>query len=169
MQLTSHQKNLALYVVKCVVGFGGISLISAQFDITDITWVVISMLLVLSPDSKEVFGLTIVRIKSNLLASLISVVFLFLCPNVALAICLAITLTIIACDLLDLMAGSRAALAAVVIVSLHPPGTHLWSTALERVADVVAGCVVALLLTYVFHRELHFRQRIKGGASQQSE
>lgn len=168
MHLTSHQKNIALYMVKCVAGFVSIALMGDLFDITDVTWAVISMLLVLSPDSKEVIPLTIVRIKSNLLASLISVVFLFFCPSVTLAIALAIIVTIIACEIFDLMAGSRAALAAVVIVSFHAPGPHLWSTALERVADVAAGCVVALLLTFIFHRELHFRHRILGGG-QQSE
>jgi uncharacterized membrane protein YccC len=168
VQLTSHHKNIALYMVKCVAGFVGIALLGEAFDVTDVTWVVISMLLVLSPDSMEVIPLTIVRTKSNLVASLISVVFLFLCPNVTLAIALAIVVTIIACEIFDLMAGSRAALAAVVIVSFHAPGPHLWSTALERVADVVVGCAVALILTFIFHRKLHFRHRIVG-KDQQSE
>ncbi|MFZ4540239.1 MAG: hypothetical protein ACOYNL_00320 [Rickettsiales bacterium] len=88
------------------------------------------------------------------MASVVSVLFLLLCPSVIGAICLSITVTIIICYLLNLMAGSRAALAAVVIISLHPAGIHLWSTAAERVLAVVAGCVVALLLTFVFHRTL---------------
>lgn len=162
MHLTSHQKNIALYIAKCVVGFAGITLVGEAFDIPDITWIVISMLLVLSPDSTEVISLTTNRIKANMLASIVSVLFLFVCPNMTLAICLSIVATIILCEIFDLMPASRAALAAVVIVSLHPPGTHLWSTALERVAAVAAGCIVGLVLTFVFHRQLHFRHRIHG-------
>ena len=166
MHLTAHHKNIALYIAKCVTGFAAISLIGEQFAIPDVTWVVISMLLVLSPDSTEAIPLTTVRIKANLLASLTSVLFLFLCPNVTLAICLSILVTIIACDVFKLMAGSRAALAAVVIVSVHPLGTHLWSTALERIAAVIVGCAVGLLLTFLFHRQLNWRHVISSGNHQ---
>ncbi len=163
MPITSHHKNIALYMVKCVVGFVAIMGVGAAFSIPDVTWVVISMLLVLSPDSKEVIPLTTTRIKANLVASFISVACVFLVPNVTLAICIAIIITILACELLNLMSASRPALAAIVIVSLHPAGVHLWSTALERVAAVAAGCIMGLLLTFIFHRQLHFRQRILGG------
>ena len=52
------------------------------------------------------------------------------------------------------MAGSRSALAAVAIIILHEPGPHLWDAAAERAAMVIAGCLLGLLITFVFHRRL---------------
>lgn len=157
MRLTSEHKNIGLYIAKCVTGFALLSLIGELFSIPDMSWVVISMLLVTSPDGKEAIDLTIVRVKSNAVASVTSFVFLLLFSNVTLAICCAITVTILACYFFKLMAGSRAALAAVVIVSLHPLGEHLWSTAAERLAAVIAGCAMGLILTFAFHRSIYLR------------
>ncbi len=167
MPLTSEQKNIGLYIAKCVVGFAVLSGIGEVANIPDMTWVVISMLLVLSPDGKEAIPLTVTRVKSNMIASVASVIFLALVANITLAICCSIVVTILGCYYFRLMAGSRAALAAVVIVSLHPLGTHLWSTAAERVAAVVVGCAVGLLLTFAFHRSIYFRS--KATAPLQSE
>ncbi|HXC64331.1 MAG TPA: hypothetical protein VNZ67_08230, partial [bacterium] len=52
------------------------------------------------------------------------------------------------------MAGSRSALAAVVILMLREPGAHVWDGALGRLLSVAAGCVAGLLITLAFHRAL---------------
>jgi hypothetical protein len=149
-------RNILLYIAKAVTGTVLLFSISNFLYLFDATWVLISTLLVLSPDSSEVIPLTVVRVKANLAASITSVLTLLVFTNVTLAICIAIALTIILCHLLDLMAGSRAALAAIIIVSQHTPGAHLWSTATERVLSVICGCLLGLALTYVFHRALPF-------------
>jgi hypothetical protein len=53
------------------------------------------------------------------------------------------------------MAGSRSALAAVVIIMLHEPGGHFWDAALQRAGSVVAGCFLGLVITFAFHRSLY--------------
>jgi uncharacterized membrane protein YccC len=50
------------------------------------------------------------------------------------------------------MNGNRSALTAVTIIMLHPSETHLWNSLLERASSVSVGCIVALLITLVFHR-----------------
>lgn len=162
--LTPEQKSIGLYIAKCVTGFAALSLFGEAANIPDMSWVVISMLLVLSPDNREAIPLTVVRIKSNLVASIASVLFLLIAPNIIVAVCLSITVTILICYWLDLMSGSRPALAAVIIISLHPTGAHLWSTSAERVLAVAAGCLVGLILTFAFHRTLPTRQHITGGS-----
>jgi hypothetical protein len=52
------------------------------------------------------------------------------------------------------MNASRTALAAVTIITLTPADAHLWGNSLERVLSVVAGCIVGLVITLVFHRRL---------------
>ena len=48
-----------------------------------------------------------------------------------------------------------ATLAAMIIILLHQEGTfagtHLWDSALSRIIAVVSGCILGLLVTYVFH------------------
>lgn len=155
MQLTSEQKNIGLYMAKCVTGFILLTLVGDVANILDMTWVMISMLLVLSPDGYESIPLSITRVKANLLASAATMFFLYFCPNVTLALSLAIIVTILGCYFFKLMAGSRPALAAVIIISFHPAGDYLWSIAVERVAAVVAGCAMGLILTLVFHRNIY--------------
>lgn len=164
--LTDDHKNIALYIAKCVTGFAVLALFGEAANIPDISWVVISMLLVLSPDSKEVIPLTVIRVKANLIASFMTVICLVLFPNITLAICIALTATIIGCYIFKLMTGSRPALAAVIIIALHPFGTHLWSTAAERIAAVVAGCAVGLMLTFAFHRTIPGKHHLFGGLNE---
>jgi uncharacterized membrane protein YgaE (UPF0421/DUF939 family) len=59
------------------------------------------------------------------------------------------------CDRLKLNAGARSTLAALIIILLHQEGTfagtNLWDSALSRIIAVVSGCLLGLLVTYVFH------------------
>jgi uncharacterized membrane protein YgaE (UPF0421/DUF939 family) len=158
--LKPEYRTILLYAAKCITGCAALFLVNS-FVHADISWVLISMLLVLSPDGNEAIPLTMVRIKANLVASAVSIAFLAISPTVSIAICAAIAVTIIACHIFNLMAGSRVALAGVVIILLHPQGAHLWSTALERVFSVILGCAIGLLLTFVFHRDVAWNYHIK--------
>ena len=39
----------------------------------------------------------------------------------------------------------------MIIILLHVEGTHLWDAALSRVLAVMAGSLLGLGITYVFH------------------
>lgn len=147
-------RNIALYIAKCVTGFVLLYSLGQLVPHYDMSWVLISMLLVLSPDSKEAMTLALTRLKANLVASVVTVVVLLTVSPLMVAISVAMILTVLLCVFFNLMTASRPALAAIIIIALHPMGMPLWDTALERVLAVVAGCAVGLLLTFVFHRTL---------------
>ena len=152
--MKTEHRDLVRYMAKCMAGTVLMFAVGDMLPLLDISWILISMVLVLSPDGAEALPLTIVRVKSNLAASIVSVVFLLLVSNITLAVCLAMMVTILVCYYFELMAGSRAALAAILIISLHPHGAHLWSAAAVRVVSVAAGCGLGLLLTFLFHHDL---------------
>ena len=151
-----QEVKILLYIAKCVVGCLVMFVMGQAMTWLDISWVLISMLLVLSPDSNEAVPLAIVRVKANLVASGVTIAMLLISPHPMMGICVAIAITIICCYAMELMAGSRAALAAVIIIAMHPVGEHLWNTAVIRVFSVVTGCMLALLLTFAFHRNSIF-------------
>ncbi len=159
--LTDDQTMLLNYIAKCVIGCVVMFAVGQALPLVDISWVLISMLLVLSPDGKEAVALTVIRVKANLVASVVTILLLLVVPYAMLAITLAIVVTILCCYALNLMAGSRPALAAVIIIAMHPPGEYLWSTAVARVVSVVAGCALAMLLTFLFHRTLILKHLLR--------
>jgi uncharacterized membrane protein YgaE (UPF0421/DUF939 family) len=120
----------------------------------DLRWCLVSVVLVLSPESREEVQLAVTRIKANLVAAISSMGCLLLGPANAFSVALAFGITTALCFGLRLMPGNRSALAAVIIIMIRDEnGFHLTS-ALGRVVSVVAGCIVALGVTFVFHFEL---------------
>jgi uncharacterized membrane protein YgaE (UPF0421/DUF939 family) len=147
-------KNLVLYIVKCIVGWAIVLILSIIAGYKDISWCLISVLLVLSPDSKEAIPLAMSRIKANLTGAVASAICLTLGSPTFITVSLAFILTIGFCLLFKAMASSRSAVVAVIIVMFHNTGHHLWDTALERFISVISGCLLGLLITYIFHRKM---------------
>jgi len=112
----------------------------------------ISVVLVIAPDSKDANRLTFDRIKANILGSSIGLLlFLIHRPNLFL-ISIAVILTIITGTFLKLHTALRPALAAVIIVMIHEEGkSSTWHIALERMGCVIIGCIIGLLITLAFN------------------
>jgi uncharacterized membrane protein YgaE (UPF0421/DUF939 family) len=147
-------KSLLVYSAKCITGTIIVFIISRIIHYDDIGWCLISVMLVLSPDGKDAPSLAITRIKANVVGASIAVLCLLISPSNMWILCIALFFTLVVCYLLKLDAGIRSALAATIIIMLHNDGKHLWDTALERIAGVLAGCVLALLITFIFHFKL---------------
>ncbi len=144
-------KSTLIYIAKCVTGTSLIFLLSYLLNYPSISWCLISLLLVLSPDNKEAMRLAMNRIKANLVGvSVAGICLLFSSKNVFL-MCGALTGTIILCYLFNLITPMRSALAATVIILLHEGTKHVWVAPLERVLQVLTGCLLALIITYAFH------------------
>lgn len=137
-------KTLLLYIVKCVAGVLLVVGIAHLIHYSDYAWCLISVMLVLSPDSKEAIPLALTRMKANLTGSAASVLCLLVCPPNFITLCYAF----------NIMASSRSALAAVIIVMAHSSGLPVWDVALERVVSVLAGCLLGAAITYVFHKKI---------------
>lgn len=147
-------KNLILYIVKCITGLTIVLTVSAISGYKDISWCMISVMLVLSPDSKEAIPLAMSRIKANLTGALASAICLTLGSPTFITVAIAFILTIGFCYLFKIMGSSRSAIVAVIIVMFHNAGHHLWDTALERIILVISGCLLGLLITFIFHRKM---------------
>lgn len=145
---------LLIYIAKAVTGAVIVFTLSAVLKYPDVNWCLISVVLVLSPESKEAIPLALTRIKANVSGGLVSLFCILLGQPNVYTISLAFILTISFCYLFKVMAGSRSALAAVIIIMLHKEGHDyiLWVTVLERVISVIAGCILGLAITYAFHR-----------------
>ncbi len=147
-------------MAKCVTGIALVYLLSWLFHYEDFGWCIISVILVLSPDSKEAVPLAVTRIKANLLAGAAAMLLLLFGAANVLTISVAIILTIGLCYFFNVMAGSKSALAAVIIIMIHTTELgkvhQLWYTTIERILSVIAGCVIGLVVTFIYHQKLHY-------------
>jgi uncharacterized membrane protein YgaE (UPF0421/DUF939 family) len=112
----------------------------------------ISVLLVIAPDSKNSNQLALDRMKANILGSSIGLLlFLIHWPNLFL-ICIGVILNIIIATVLKLHTAMRSSLAAFVIVMVHEAQQNsTWHIALERMGCVMVGCIIGLLITLTFN------------------
>ena len=163
--MTPEIKNLLIYISKCVTGCIVIFLLSWFFNYPDITWSIISVMLVLTPESDEAIPLAITRIKSNLIAGAASLLFLLFFPANPITIIVVIIVTILLCYKFKVMTGSRAAIAAVIIIMFHGieySERSFWSVTSERISSVVIGCTIGLLVTILFHKKLLKKHFLSG-------
>ena len=152
--LAKHE-SLLLYAAKCCVGAVIIhGLASITGYISEFSGLV-SLVLVLTPDSKEAVPIAILRMKANICGLTAAVIALVFGPMGLFTLCLALILCVVFCHLWKAMVGSRSAMAAAIIILWHKPGQHIWDTAVERLIAVFLGCAIGLALTLLFHRKLH--------------
>ena len=151
--MNARYKTLIIYIAKCVTGivlcYFGTRLIS---DWVDYTWCLISVVLVLSPEGKDALDLALTRIKANLVGAATGVLMLVSGIPSPWNIATGAVISLFVCDQLKLNSGARSTLAAVTIILLYQEGgPHVWDSALSRVVAVVLGCLLGLIITYVFH------------------
>lgn len=158
--MSARNRELLIYAAKCITGTLLVFGIARIINYSDIGWCLISVMLVLSPDGKEAVSLAVIRIKANIVGAATGVFCLLLSHSNMWIVALALALTVSFCYLFKLENGVRSALAATIIIMLHDSGKHLWDAALERIIAVLAGCILALIVTFIFHF------RIKTGEKQ---
>ena len=164
--MTKHY-NIGLYMLKCCLAAVAVYAARPWLPVDEANWVwfFISMILVQSPDSAEAMPLALTRIQANIVASFFALLALLVGLSGPIAMCAAFCASIAFCYWRKMMQASRAALAAVIIILLHPQGQHVWDAALERGIYVVMGCVAGLAITLPFHwqsyRELLRRSKSK--------
>ena len=149
--MNERVKSLLIYAAKCTTGTLVVFSIANLIHYTDIGWCLISVMLVLSADGKDSVTLAITRIKANILGGGIGLLCLLISPSNMFTISLGLSATLSLCYLFKLDTGIRSALAATIIIMLHQEGNHLWNSAAERIIAVLAGCSIALAITFIFH------------------
>lgn len=156
MNLSARNKTLAIYAAKCVTGvFLCFPIFIFLNQWVDYTWSLISVVLVLSPEGKDALDLALTRIKANFVGAGTGILILLLHIPSPWNLAVGAIISLFTCDRLKLNAGARSTLAAMIIILLHQEGTlagpHFWDSALSRIVAVVSGCLLGLLITYVFH------------------
>ncbi len=139
------------YILKCLAGVAvGYLLYRAFPDQSgQFLWLLLSILLSITHDNSSKVALD--RMKGNVLGSLVGL-FVYLLHNPAnlLTICLGVVVTITICTLLKLVLVARTALAAFIIVLLYEDAHSSWEGAAYRMASVIVGCFIGLVINYVF-------------------
>ncbi|CAN5446506.1 hypothetical protein BH11BAC2_BH11BAC2_15080 [soil metagenome] len=165
--MNARIKSLLIYIAKCVSGTLLVYLLSALLDYSDIAWCLISVILVLSADGKDSVPLAVTRIKANFVGAAVGVICLLISTTNMWILSAGLSLTLAFCYIFKLDSGIRSALAATIIIMLHEDGRHVWDSAIIRIIAVLTGCLIGLLITYLFH----FNEKIytKATGSNQQE
>lgn len=149
--MSLRNKILLVYAAKCAAGILLCTLICHFISWIDYPWSLISVVLVLSPEGKDAVELSLTRIKANLVGAATGLLLLLSQIPHPYNIAVGALVSLFVCDRLNLNAGARSTLAALIIILLHKEGTHLWDAAISRVSAVIMGCLLGLSITYVFH------------------
>ena len=138
-----------IYIVKCLLGVIICYILYIAIPQYPFYWALISVALATSIDSTN--NQAYDRIKANALGCGVGIcLYPLQLPELAI-ICIGITITIFLGIGLKISSTIRSALAGLIIVTLQVEQTKHWYIALERVVCVVAGCVVALMITLAFN------------------
>ncbi|MGO9115263.1 MAG: FUSC family protein [Thermoguttaceae bacterium] len=159
------------YNVKCFVGvtvgyflYKAFPQQSGQY-----LWLLISILLSITHDNNSKVAYD--RMKGNVLGSAAGLfTFLLHNPPNLLTICIGVALTIAICFSLKLISVSRTALVAFIIVVLYEEAHSSWEGAVYRMASVVVGCLIGLVINYAFRRiAITFYRTISTSAAERIE
>ena len=159
------------YNAKCFVGVTvGYVLYKAFPQYSNLyLWMLLSILLSITHDNSSKVAYD--RMKGNILGSAVGLFAFFLHnpPNL-LTICIGVAVTIAICFKLKLLGVSRTALVALVIVMLYEEANSSWDWAVYRMATVVAGCLIGLVINYAFRKlVITFYRRIAPAAVERIE
>jgi uncharacterized membrane protein YgaE (UPF0421/DUF939 family) len=139
------------YNVKCFAGVAvGYALYKAFPEKNGLfLWMLISILLSITHDNNSKVAYD--RMKGNILGSAAGLFAFFLHdpPNL-LTICVGVAITISISFCLRLIGVARTALVAFIIVVLNEEAHGDWEVAVHRMASVVLGCLIGLVINFAF-------------------
>jgi uncharacterized membrane protein YgaE (UPF0421/DUF939 family) len=164
--MDANTKNYLIYASKCVVGTIMVFIFASNYK--NMSWSLISVMLVLSPEGDDTITLALNRIKANFIGAAVGLLCLLMDSTSVWLLCLGLVVSLGICYFFKLENGARSSLSATIIVMLHEEGKHFWNTALDRVIAVVAGCLLGLVITFVFHN-LFKKKKAKSQNAEQIE
>ena len=169
MPVTSARyKSLSVYVLKTISAVLLSYFASLLVHWLDFAWCLISSILVLSPEGNDAMPLALTRIKANLVGAFSGLLILLIDLPVPYNMGAGAVVSLFLCDLFKLNAGAKATLAAMVIVLMHPEGAHVWDASLGRISSVIFGCVLGLIVTFVFHKIFRIKTQVGGSGEVES-
>lgn len=154
-----------IYLIKCLIGVIICYLLYKYIPQYPFYWSLVSVVVALSPDNSNTLAYD--RMKANLLGCTVGLCLYPIHISYLLILCLGVTLTIALGLAFRITQTLRSALAALVIVTIQEQLEKHWYIAVERVGCVVAGCLVALLVTMFFNMLLTRLSEKKALSTQQ--
>jgi len=145
----SEYLSHVVYIIKCLLGVIICYVLYKAIPQYPFYWSLVSVALATSVDSNN--NQAYDRIKANILGCTVGICLYPIQLPELLLICIGISITIFLGIGLKISSTIRSALAGLIIVTLQVEQTKHWYIALERVVCVVAGCVIALMITLVFN------------------
>jgi uncharacterized membrane protein YgaE (UPF0421/DUF939 family) len=144
--------SIHFYILKCLVGLTICYVLYKSFPQHQFFWSMVSVLLVFAPDDPHGNQLAYDRMKANSIGSVIGLLlFLVHSPNLFM-IGFGVAITILVGTSLNLGNATRSALASLLVVMIYEQKEGDVKIAFERMLCVIIGCLVALLVTFVFSR-----------------
>jgi len=143
--------ELCEYIAKCLAGVtvAYLLLIAFPHQKSQCLWLLISMLLSITHDNDSKVARH--RMRANIIGPLVGLIMFLLIPPPSLpAVFIGVVLTVLICFKLNLMQPCRTALVGLIIVMAYEKTENDWMGAIYRMSSVVAGCLIALLLNYLF-------------------
>ncbi|MEK6451554.1 MULTISPECIES: FUSC family protein [Myroides] len=141
---------LIIYTTRCFIGFYIGYLLFLKVQSYEVIWLLISIMLVISPEGKHSKKLSVERFKSNLVGSVVGLICLEIHPETNLYLCmLGVFLTIMTCYLFNILNMARVALVALIIILVQPHTGDVEATPLLRCLSVTVGCLIGLSITVV--------------------
>lgn len=142
--------QLIIYTIRCLLGFLIGYHLMIKFPEFELFWLLLSIVLVISPEGKDSRRLTIERVRSNFIGSSVGLVCLQISDELNVGVMvLGIVLTSIVCYLFKVMNMARVAIVTLLIILLQPHLSDIELTPLLRFATVFIGCIIGLTITVI--------------------
>jgi uncharacterized membrane protein YgaE (UPF0421/DUF939 family) len=139
-----------VYLIKVILGVIICYVLYKEIPQYPFYWALVSVVLATSLDRSTDQAYD--RIKANTLGCIVGASLYPVELPELLIICIGVVIIVFLAIGFKITSTLRSALAALIIITLQVEKTKHWYIALDRVVCVVAGCVVALLLTLLFNK-----------------
>lgn len=130
------------------------------FHLQGAMWAAISAVIVIQPSMNPSVRASLTRVIANVIGACVGAAFAALLGSTLCGLAAGIMITGLICHFTRLDDALRPAYAAVVIVMLNPSPGNPWFNSLERMYAVVIGCLVSLVVGYLYDKAT---QRLRMG------
>ncbi|WP_293957544.1 MULTISPECIES: FUSC family protein [unclassified Sphingobacterium] len=143
LRYTLHS-DFIIYTIRVLIGFLIGYPLFVSFPQYSVSWTLISIILVISPQENESKKIAIDRAKSNFIGSAIGLSLYFVPIQQLYAMVIGILASLITCKALNIIAVARTSMVALIIVYLHEQESRSYFAALDRFGCVCLGCLIGL-------------------------
>ena len=139
--------QIIIYTIRCLLGFLIGYFLMMQFPKFELFWTLLSIILVISPEGKDSQKLTIDRVRSNFIGSIVGLLCHLIYSTNLYVLIGGIITTVIICYLFKVMNMSRVAIVAFLIVMLQSHTLDQSIAPIFRFLTVAGGCLIGLTIT----------------------